>query len=284
MQGSQSRSRRQRAVGGEDDDGPSSRADDSRFGSDSFTRSNRRSFASEGRKTSPSAKSGYDMRNEGSSSSRNRREADEWRPADDRYTYSPSKDGQRRGGRDDHDQRDAGSWGPARDSGSGRQWLDGHEQEYTGSNNQESRTPRYERERDSGFSRWTPKEEQSGQRGDRRQSGFDSNDQRNDSWGRGERRDSNTQEWRQDNGWASRRRSVVDDPPQHGAISDQPQLKADERSWDPIRKETQGQQRKNNSNRHGRRHKGKKQTGEKRLRDWRNDDGPLNKYVLRLDA
>ena len=291
MPGNHSRPRRQFSAAGEDDDGASSfslpRGDDSR--AEPYSHSRRYSHASDSRRQSPSAKS--DMRNDVSSSSR-RRDVDDWRQADDRYTYSPSKDGHRRGGRDDVDDRDSDSWPPPRDThhNTTRQW-EHYDQDYDdrkSSSQKESWTPRYDnRDRDSGFSRWTPKHNRNDNRGDRNRKTFTSRDPRVDSWGRDEPRETYN-ERRRDNGWPSRRRSNTDDNaqsvfneplPSNGAPSER---YSPEERWGPAsrndnRNDNQGH-RDRKVKHHNKNKKGKKHN-EKKPRDWRNDDGHLNKYV-----
>ncbi|KAJ3553208.1 hypothetical protein NM688_g3741 [Phlebia brevispora] len=236
-------------------------------------------------RTPPPSKS--DMRTEASSSSR-RRDAEEWRPAEDRYTYSPSKDGYRRGGRDDPDDRDSDSWPPPRDArSSARKWSDRYEQDHNNSNQQESWTPRYDsRDRDSGYSRWTPKDNRSDQRGERHRKSYNSHNRRADSWGRDEPRDSYN-ERRRDNGWASRRRSNADESTQYSS-NEPPTQTNDDRSWEPSsswqsgngrndRNDNQGQRK----HRHQKNKKGKKHNSEKKVRDWRNDDGHWNNWTRR---
>lgn len=283
MPGNYSRTRRQHTTTGEDDDDASSfsvsRAEDSR--AEPFRYAKVHPHVSESRRTPPSSKS--DMRNEASSSSR-RRDADEWRPAEDRYAYSPSKDGHRRGGRDDPDDRDSDSRAPPREALSpSRQWTERHDQDHSGSKQQESSTPRYDsRDRDSGFSRWTPKDNRSDQRGERNRKGYNnSHNRQTDSWGRDEPRDAYN-ERRRDNGWSSRRRSNADDTTQYG--SSEPPPASDDRSWEPssswqpagTRNDNQGQRKQRPlKNKKGKKHI----NNDKRPRDWRTDDGHLNKYV-----
>lgn len=286
MPGNHSRPRRQYTSTREDDDGASSfsvpRADDSRV--DSFSRSKPYSNASDRYRTPPPSKS--DMRNEGSSSSR-RRDADERRQGDEGHAYSPSKDTKRRNDRDDRDDLDSPSWG------SRKRWHEQNERENGNSNQKDSWTPRYDRDRDTGFSRWTPKDTRSDQRGDRQRKGYGSHHGRTDSWGRDEPRDSYN-ERRRDNGWASRQRSNADESAQYGP-SESHKPTNDDRSWEPSsswqsgngrperhdRNDNQGQRKhKQHKNKKGKK-QGDNSTNSKK-RDWRNDDGHWNKYVKTL--
>ncbi|OBZ70349.1 hypothetical protein A0H81_10033 [Grifola frondosa] len=136
------------------------------------------------------------------------RDVDDWRLADthDRYNRS-GKDDFRRGGREDydtHDSRKGESWSNRNDSDVRYDgWPEGRDQGYRSSSYQDSSswTPskRYE-SRGSELTSWPSEESRSGQH-DRGRSRFGPSD----GWGIDDHRDNNTQEWRRDNGWQSKR-------------------------------------------------------------------------------
>ena len=227
------------------------------------------------------------MRKEGASSSRSRRDADEWRPENDRYDQSPSRDSYRRGGRDDYGHRDTDPYGRDFPS-SNMQHSDGYEDErkrfsHNSWQDGSGRTPAWEEsDRDLSWSRWTPKDNnRSGRRNDRGRGDHDNHDRFKDPNRKGESKEFKPQERRRDNGWASRRRNNNNEisansiPLGGGSEQQSHDEKAGEPSgtWQP----TAGRNENQRKSKHNK--KKNKINSEKRNnnRDWRNDDGHLNK-------
>lgn len=217
------------------------------------------------------------MRNDGATSSRNHRERDEWRPGNDRYDRSPSKDSYRRGGRDDYGPRDTDPFGrdypPAN-----RQYSDGYDDDrgpQTSYMDPAPRSPAGYDDRDTAWSRWTPKDNRAGPRNDRGRGNYEFNDRYKDSGRKEENRE--FKERRRDNGWASRRRTNPEVSANMTPLGGFEPPTSDDRpgepsgSWQPAngRNETQ---RKNKHSKKKNKHK-----NDKRNRDWRNDDSHLNK-------
>lgn len=269
--------RHRRHYASEEDEGASSFAASrgDKTSSDTHTRSNHNSRHSEKNRTSSPSK--IDMRDDAaSSSSRTHPENDERRITDDQYDYSPSKDGRHRGRRDDHDYRAKDSYPNSRDShysSPGKQRADNHDQDRDYDDSREDTsawTPRKD-------SWWAPKEkqQQGGQRNDRRRGGFGFEDRFTDTRSRDE---SNPQEWRRDNGWASRR-AMNGDAGSHAVQSTTSERPPDERGGYSHAPTQQGSNRNDSHRKHRKKHK--KQKPDKRPREWRpaNDDTHLNKCV-----
>lgn len=225
------------------------------------------------------------MRNEGTSSSRGRRDADEWRPENDRYDQSPPKDTYRRGSRDDYGHRDTDSYG--RDFPSSNvQHSDSYEDErkrlpYNSWQDGSGRTPGWEEsDRDLSWSRWTPKDNtRAARRNDKSRSDHDNHDRFKDSSKKVESKEFRPQERRRDNGWASRRRNTNEMSANSiplGGVPEQPGSddKPSEPSgtWQP----TTGRNENQRKSKHNKK-KNKNKNEKRNNRDWRNDDGHLNK-------
>ena len=209
------------------------------------------------------------MRNDGASSSRNRRDVDEWRPENDRYDQSPPKDRYRRGGGDDYAHRETDSYG--RDYPSNRQYSDGYDDDRGPQgpyHDGMGRSPPVYDDRDAGYSRWTPKDDRANHRNDRGRAGYDFNDRYKDSGRKDE-----FKERQRDNGWASRRRNNVEVAPSQPPI-------VDERPGEPSGSWQANSGRGENQKKNKHSKKKNKNKNEKRNRDWRNDDGHLNKCVI----
>ncbi|OCH94103.1 hypothetical protein OBBRIDRAFT_197179 [Obba rivulosa] len=304
MQPGQGRSRRPNGTDANDNEASSSmlipRADvESR--SEAFPHSHRYPHRSESYRTSP-PRGGFDMRREGSSS-RARRDVDEWRPAEpphpshDPYNNYVPRDHYHRGGRVDYeprDERDVDSWVPR--SGSAlpsRQW-EGYDQNYPATSYQEPSSwtpPRYDN-RKEGFGSWPAEEGRSGDGRSRPRYGPD--DRQVEEWPREDRRNSGTQEWRRDSGWDRPVSDLKpkDDPLREWRSREEPSERPPEdRSWEPApnwqanRRNGHQGQRNQNPNRNNQQQKGgkggKKNNANKQKRDWRNDDGQLNNWTRR---
>ncbi|EKM59511.1 uncharacterized protein PHACADRAFT_250065 [Phanerochaete carnosa HHB-10118-sp] len=218
------------------------------------------------------------MRNDGASSSHRGRGVDEWRPENNRYDQSPSKDSYRRGGRDDYGPRDTDPYG--RDYPSNRQYPDPYDDDArptTSYMDPSGRSPPGYDDRDLGWSRWTPKDNRQNHRG---RGNLDFNDRHKD----GGRKEENSQfkERRRDNGWASRRRNNAETTTNANAIplgggelpSNDDRNAEPSSSWQPTHNgRGEGQRKKHKK-------KKKNQNDKRNNRDWRNDDGHLNKCVL----
>ncbi|GJE84848.1 serine/threonine-protein kinase [Phanerochaete sordida] len=223
------------------------------------------------------------MRNDGASSLHRGRGTDEWRPENDRYDQSPSKDSYRRGGRDDYAPRETDPFG--RDYPSGRQFSDSFDDDTrptTSYMEPSGRSPAGFDDRDLGWSRWTPNDNRQNRRG---RGGMEFNDRRGDNGWKEE--NNQFKERRRDNGWASRRRNNGDTTTNANAIPlggveplPPPQ---DERngepsgSWQPNLNgngRSEGQRKKHKK-------KKKNQNDKRNNRDWRNDDGHLNNWQRR---
>lgn len=212
---------------------------------------------------------------------------DEWRPENDRYDQSPSKDSYRRGGRDDYGPRDTDPYG--RDYPSNRQYSDPYDDDRgptTSYMDSSGRSPPGHDDRDLGWSRWTPKDNRQNHRNDRARGNFDFNDRHKDN-GRKEE-SSQFKERRRDNGWASRRRNNPE-PTTTTNANAIPLGGGEPPSNDDRNGEPSGSLQPNNNGRsEGQRKKHKKkkknQNDKRNNRDWRNDDGHLNKCVRRLHS
>ncbi|KAI0340936.1 hypothetical protein BDW22DRAFT_1430583 [Trametopsis cervina] len=259
-----------------DDEGASSFAASrgDKTGSDTHTHSNHHPRQSEKRRHSPSR---ADMREDvTSSSSRTYRENDERRTADDRYDYTPSKDGRRHGRRDDNDQRAKDSYPTSRESyysSSSKQPADSYDRDRDMDDSHHDTsawTPRKDN-KDYSRSRWGVKDGRGGQRSDRGRGGYDMNDRFNDSRNRD---DLNSRDRQRDNGWGSRRSTNGEAIANtlSSTFSDHPQDDRTGYSYAsaPSSSSRQDAQRKA-------RKKHKKPKTEKRAREWRTDDTHLNK-------
>ncbi|KAI0698581.1 hypothetical protein BC835DRAFT_643992 [Cytidiella melzeri] len=269
-----------RHYASEEDEGASSFAASrgDKTGSNPLTRSNHHSRHTE--QTRHSSTSKADMRDDAaSSSSRTYYDNDDRRTADDRYDYSPSKDGRRRGKRDEYHQRARASYsdsGVATYSHSSVQQTDSYDydRDYDDSTHDPSSwTPRKDI-KGNGRSHWGSKDVLGGQRSDRGWAGFELNDRFTEP---GNRDDATPRERQRDNGWASRRTvngngySNVLEPVSSGRHQDG-------RTGDPYAgppsssQKSEGQRKKK---------KHKKSKAEKQSREWRssNDDTHLNKCV-----
>ncbi|KAI0092418.1 hypothetical protein BDY19DRAFT_482706 [Irpex rosettiformis] len=275
-----SNGRHKRYYASDEDEGASSFAASrgDKTSSDPVFRSNHHSRRSEKVRTSSPSKAG--MRDDtASSSSRTYHENDGRRTADDRHTYSPSKDRRSHGKRDDYDWRTRDLYNDPRDSyysSSGKQQSDSYDydRDYDDTNHDPSSwTPRKEG-KDYGKSRWGQKEAQGSQKNDRGWAGIESNDRYNDSRNRD---DLNPREWQRDNGWASRRGgngngslNTVDSMP-----PERLQDSRDSYAGQQSSSQRQDSQRKKK--------KLKKQKTDKRPRDWKSagDDTHLNNWTRR---
>jgi hypothetical protein len=212
------------------------------------------------------------MRNDGASSSRNRRDMDEWRPENDRYDQSSSKDRYRRGGGDDYGGRDTDSYG--RDYPSNRQYSDSHDDDrgpQSSHHDGMGRSPPVYDDRDIGYSRWTPKDNRHNHRNDRGR-GYDFNDRYKDSGRRDE-----FKERQRDNGWASRRRINAEAPSSQAHAGKSEHQISDDRPGEPNPLGHTMNSRHENQKKNKHNKKKNKTKNEKRNRDWRNDDSHLNK-------
>ncbi|KAI0960240.1 hypothetical protein AcW1_004808 [Taiwanofungus camphoratus] len=297
MHSSLGRSRRQQQQGsGVDEEAPSPlvpRADEPR--SESFSHSHRYSHRSESYRPSPPPRTAYNMRQE-NSSSRHRRDNDDWRAADsshsshDRYNYS-SKDVYHRGERDDYDPPDA-------HYNTSRQWPDGYEPGYTASTYPESSswTPSTRYDRANSYSKWPTEEGLSGQQSEKGRPRY-SDDRQDEGWTRDDRRNGSGQDWRRDSSWEPRQAESQahswDNSSRRwsGTHVEGSQHAGEDRSWEPSaswqpnsRNGAQGY-RHQNSNKSSNQNKsaksGKKHHNNRQKRDWRQDDGHLNNWTRR---
>ena len=209
---------------------------------------------------------------------------DEWRPENDRYDQSPSRDSYRRGGRDDYGHHETDSYGRDFPS-SNKQHSDSYDDDrkrfsYNSWQDGSGRTPAWdESDRDLSWSRWTPKDSfRSGRRDDRGQGDQDNQNWFKDGGRKGDSKEFKPHERRRDNGWASRRRnnnevSATSIPLGGGSDMQGGDEKNGEPSgtWQP----NAGRSENPRKNKHNK--KKNKNKNEKRNRDWRNDDGHLNK-------
>ncbi|KAK7695842.1 hypothetical protein QCA50_000480 [Cerrena zonata] len=199
------------------------------------------------RKSPP--RTSYEMRGDGSSS-QNRRGADEWRRVgEDHYSWSPSKDKQRRGARDDYDPS-AGT--PSKDPDySQRQWKGPHETDFAFHDNSGWVPRTTDTSRDISYNQWSPREERGGPQEQRGRSRWDARERPRDSgWNRNNintaaatptptnnannnKKDPTPKEFQSDNGWASRRRAN-DDRPQSDDTTAKPFVQGDDRAWEPA--------------------------------------------------
>ncbi|GBE87337.1 Pkinase-domain-containing protein [Sparassis crispa] len=240
--------------------------------------------------------------NREASSSRSRRDAEDWRTADplhDRYGYSSStKDNYGSSSRDDHDtsdQREADSRATRGSSdvhAPGRSW-DGYSQDYPPPSHPESSSwapSRYDRS--NGYDQWPEGKSMSGHHRERGRSRY-SDDRQSEGWVRDDRREGGG--WRRDSGWEQQQAEDQPRPweessrPLSGPLSEN--SRREDRSWEPAaswqsnpRTGTQGQRSYNyNRNQHSNKgySKGGKKQNHKQKRDWRTDDGQLNNWTRR---
>lgn len=267
------------------------------------------------RPPSTSSRASYDMARE-PSSSRSRHEVDSWRPdaTHDRYEYTAPNDGYRRGGgRDDYDvveQRDTEGWGRSgrdgRYSHSREEWPQRYERSYSSSSYPEPSSwpthppPSYD-SRSASYSHWGADDSRNhtpDDRGHDRAQGHGRPDRQPDreQWSTDQRREKSDQKWQSDAGWDSRRRDQrgsQDEPTRHSSTQESP---TDDRSWEPApswrasarhdsRNDSQTQRSQNshrnsNSNKNSKGAKKNQNQNNKQRRDWRTDDGNLNKLVF----
>lgn len=267
------------------------------------------------RAPSSSSRTSYDMNRE-ASSSRTHHESDSWHPPSSHDKYEPT-DNYRRGPRDDYDvmdSRGSDTWArPTNDSHSlqsREDWSQRYDKGYSSSSYPEtsswsSRNPSSYDDRNVSYSHWSQDEPRSHPVDDRGRDVLEKQSDRDSAqWQREERRDDrrdkNEQKWQADSGWDSRRRdgqgsardvdrdrwaptpaAPVLPPPESPSIKEH-------RSWEPApgwrspdRHDIQRQRSQNGQRRSSptRSLKGGKrtQTQNKQKRDWRTDDGNLNK-------
>lgn len=310
MYSSHGRSRRRRDSPGEDDEATTpllvSRAEEPR--SDPYSRPHQFSHHTKSYRassTTMSTRAPYDANRE-ASSSRSHRDSMDWRAGDDshaspdRYSYSSSKDTYNRGGRDDYDtaeSKDFETWA-ARPSGDSHstsrpEWTQRYDQNYSST----SWNAPVAYENRSTHDQW-PEDDHS-RPPDERDSRLALEDRPVDrgasGWHRDERRETKGQNWRRDSGWDTRRvenrNKIRNEPRQWNnashADSHHSHHSVDDRSWEPAptwqpsnRSDLQGQRHHNGRSNHSNKNSkgGKKgQQHNKQRRDWRTDDGNLNK-------
>lgn len=256
------------------------------------------------RPSSTSQRPSYDTNRE-ASTSRNQR-SESWRRTGPEDPYV-TNDGYHHhgGGRDDHDvleARDADGWTGrtqtnARYPNSRNDWAQQrYEHGYGSSSYAESSSRNHHNviprdNRNSSYDQWTSDDS----RGDDHHGMAAPDDGRLDreapNWRPDQRRDKGGQKFQSDSGWGTRRAKTWDDTwedPQ-----DKTRSVVDDRSWEPAPSwQPSGQGSHGQHNRNGQRGNhanrnfnatskgGKRVIYSKPKRDWRNDDGTLNKYIL----
>jgi hypothetical protein len=287
--------RRHRGNKGQDDDHYLVPQEDT----ETYPRLHKPSHQTESYRSSPASnRAPYDSNREGSTS--RSRHLDSWRYADpdeDRHNYT-SHDGYHRhsGGRDEYEYaetRDPEPWSSrphhdVRYSQSHDEWSQRYDHGYLSSSYAESSswTPSLLDSRNTSFDHWPAEETRLD---DRRGMPVSNDTHREEGWQH--HQDKGHHKFKSDSGWDTRRGGkgwdephVWDDPSNEKGRS-----KVEDRSWEPApswqpsgRRDSEhnsrNNQRNNNANRNS---KGGKRGAyaNKQKRDWRNDDGNLNKYV-----
>lgn len=302
--------RRNRGNKGQDDEQfLDSRVDESR--SESYSRPQQSSHRTESYRPPPiSNRASYDVNRE-ASTSRNHRDTDSWRPADavpDRYQYA-SNDGYHRGGRDDYDgvdSRNTEEWPvrPTSDTHHSQprgEWPQRYDPSYSSSTYLESSswntpsTTSYNHRKPS-YDQWTSRDSTRSHVPDESTPSMGPLEDRpieveQSGWLRDQRRDKGGQKFQSDSGWDTRRRSKgwKEPNPQEAPLPHEGGHTGD-RSWEPAptwQPSTRGDphnqrnnfgQRNSYPNRNAKGGGGKRtQNQNKQRRDWRSDDGSLNK-------
>lgn len=291
MYPSQGRSRRQRAA----DPGDSSWADGAH--DDGYTHSNRYSQPSGSYDTSPSPHTEYEPRRRPQSShdrSNAWRRGDEGRGTGDTYSMLSTTSDFHHEGRDDRqDLRPRDSGWPVKDPTSGRprvESLDNGSKEEPFQESSSWVPPRNDdRSSDVG---WTPESSRRAQRGERNNR-YRPDDRRGDGRDRDTRKQNGRDDWRtRDDGWGSRVRSDENSnvpSKTQSTVAERVEPASEDRwepasSWQQNHRGSQSNQRNqyssnNKSTNKGKGHK-KHNHNNKQRRDWRADDGHLNKYVF----
>lgn len=252
------------------------------------------------------ARSSYDVNRE-ASTSRTHRHSDSWRRGDheeDRHQYT-SNEGYKRHGRDEYedvdrrDTRDTDTWSgrshdDAQYSQSRGDWSQRYERGYVSSSYVESSSwnvPNHTSHdsRTIPFDRWAPEDPPPDDR-----HGIPAADDRHieretPDWHRGQSRDKGNHKFQSDSGWNSRRRKGWGDQGWEETTQKKDISSMDDRSWEPAptwqpssrgdyEQASRSGQRNSNASRNV---KGGKRNvyPAKPKRDWRSDDGTLNKSV-----
>ncbi|KZT05509.1 Pkinase-domain-containing protein [Laetiporus sulphureus 93-53] len=225
-----------------------------------------------------------------SSSSRARRNPDDWRMRDDNQTSHDryNHDNYGRIGRDDYEPE------PHYNS-TGKPY--GHDHGYSAPSYPESSSWNSRYERHERYNAWSADEPPPAQQDNRNRSRY-SNDRADEGWSRAERRNGGGGEWRRGSNWEQRppegQSPTRGDPlprqwaDSHAESSRNGDRNVDDRSWEPSaswhpnnqRNGSQGQ-RNHNLGKNNQQNKGGKKRNNRQKRDWRGDDGQLNNWTRR---